>query len=369
MADIAKTIEKYKELLFDRAKYFRSEYETLPIPNLDISYFQKLNTADLMEHNPILGAIFIPYKQDLYILEQDNLGKFFHREAGKENKVMKHINLLDPNASEISMIKLSKCFHMLAVIAGKEIRVYLLKDMFTEGKATLVDTFIGEKSWKTLQWAPRKSDNSDDMILAINEEHKIYTYNLKTKETKSCGDQDITCATFSSDGEHILAVTAKNEFVVFKSPSLQVKTMEKIKFIDEDYIDTTVLTQIQEIKQDLWLFSGAVDDDSMNPIQCSKHTYMVQGDPVTKNINDLKAELYNEMFLGVFGAQQEKFEPAYYKHIYIRQRDTIVSGCTLAADVTAIFNRNSKNIANDITNTKVLKWELNRILNLLLPVV
>ena len=48
MADLAKTIEKYKELLFDRAKYFKSEYETLPIPNLDISYFQKLNTADLM---------------------------------------------------------------------------------------------------------------------------------------------------------------------------------------------------------------------------------------------------------------------------------------------------------------------------------
>lgn len=60
MADIAKTLEKYKELLFDRAKYFKSEYETLPIPNLDISYFQKLNTADLMGYLAFSLIIITP---------------------------------------------------------------------------------------------------------------------------------------------------------------------------------------------------------------------------------------------------------------------------------------------------------------------
>jgi len=31
------------------------------------------------------------------------------------------------------------------------------------------------------------------VILAIDEEQKIFTFNLKTKEKKSCGDQAITC--------------------------------------------------------------------------------------------------------------------------------------------------------------------------------
>jgi len=80
-------------------------------------------------------------------LEQENVGKFFIKEAGKENKVMKCIKVivvssiisknllqvLSPTDPEISMIKLSKCFNMLAVIAGKDIRVYLVKNMFTEG--------------------------------------------------------------------------------------------------------------------------------------------------------------------------------------------------------------------------------------------
>jgi len=31
---------------------------------------------------------------DIYILEQENIGKFFVREAGKENKVMKSISVI-----------------------------------------------------------------------------------------------------------------------------------------------------------------------------------------------------------------------------------------------------------------------------------
>ncbi len=137
--------------------------------------------------------------------------------------------------------------------------------------------------------------------------------------------------------------------IVFKAPSLEVKTLEKVKFIEDDeFFAKTVLSHIEEIKKDLWLFSGAVDDDDSNPIQCSKHTYMVQGDFVNKNINDCPAQLFNEMFLHVFGVDQPTFKAPYYKHIYIPQRDVIVSGCTLAADCTAIINRNPKNPSNDI---------------------
>lgn len=129
---------------------------------------------------------------------------------------------------------------------------------------------------------------------------------------------------------------------------MQVVKIEFIRFVEEDNFDITVFTQIQEIKKDLWLLSGAVDDDSTNPIQCSKHTFMIQGDILNKKINELPAQLYNEMFLHVFGVNQPNFEPAYYKHLYIPQRDVIVSGCTLAADCTAIINRNPKNPSNDL---------------------
>jgi len=129
---------------------------------------------------------------------------------------------------------------------------------------------------------------------------------------------------------------------------MQVVKIELIRFVEEDYFDITVFTKIQEVKKDLWLLSGAVDDDSSNPIQCTKHTFMIQGDILNKKINDLPAQLFNEMFLNVFGVDQPNFEPAYYKHLYIPQRDVVVSGCTLAADVTAIINRNPKNPSNDI---------------------
>ena len=59
--DFAKTMEKYKDLLFDRAKYFKSEYETLPIPNIDMKYFQKVNTADLMGLFFVLNLVNINF--------------------------------------------------------------------------------------------------------------------------------------------------------------------------------------------------------------------------------------------------------------------------------------------------------------------
>jgi len=129
---------------------------------------------------------------------------------------------------------------------------------------------------------------------------------------------------------------------------MQVVKIELIRFVEEPSFDITVFTKIQEVKKDLWLISGAVDDDATNPIQCSKHTFMIQGDILNKKINELPTQLFNEMFLHVFGVEQPKFEPAYYKHLYIPQRDVIVSGCTLAADVNSIINRDPKSASTDI---------------------
>ena len=44
----AAELSNYKDISLDRSKYFKSEYETLPIPNLDMDYFHKQNTIDLM---------------------------------------------------------------------------------------------------------------------------------------------------------------------------------------------------------------------------------------------------------------------------------------------------------------------------------
>lgn len=46
--EVAQELPNYKEIILDRSKYFKSDYETLPIPDLDMDYFHKQNTIDMM---------------------------------------------------------------------------------------------------------------------------------------------------------------------------------------------------------------------------------------------------------------------------------------------------------------------------------
>jgi len=48
MADIAEADPSYNKILLDREKFFKNDYESLPIPNIDMSYFDSQNTIDLM---------------------------------------------------------------------------------------------------------------------------------------------------------------------------------------------------------------------------------------------------------------------------------------------------------------------------------
>ena len=82
---------------------------------------------------------------------------------------------------------------------------FSLTNLITK-KAALVECWAGDKNWKTLQWAPRKSDTSDgntfkekhsssrlDMLLGIDDDYKLTLFNLKTKEGKKWGNHSISC--------------------------------------------------------------------------------------------------------------------------------------------------------------------------------
>jgi len=48
MAAIADTDPSYNSILLDREKYFKGDYENLPIADLDKNYFDSQNSIDLM---------------------------------------------------------------------------------------------------------------------------------------------------------------------------------------------------------------------------------------------------------------------------------------------------------------------------------
>lgn len=116
-----------------------------------------------------------------------------------------------------------------------------------------------------------------------------------------------------------MAINAKNEFLVFKTETMEIIKNEKIEFIDPDSFNITTLTHIQEIKPDFWVFSG-VCNDSEDPSEASKHTYMIQGNIITKKLKDLPVQLFNEMFLPLIGFDNPTLILPYYKFTYIPRR-------------------------------------------------
>ncbi len=101
--------------------------------------------------------------------------------------------------------------------------------------------------------------------------------------------------------------------------TLDVTKVEKLECIDPDSFNKTTLTHVQEIKKDFWMISG-VCDDSDDPVEASKHAYMFQGDLATKKLSECPVQLFNEMFMTVFGLEMASLLMPYYKFIYIPGR-------------------------------------------------
>ena len=107
--------------------------------------------------------------------------------------------------------------------------------------------------------------------------------------------------------------------MVFKTETFDLLKVEKLEFIDPDSFNITTLTHVQEIKSDIWVFSGVLND-SEDPTEVSKYTYMVQGNIATKKITEVPAQLFNEMFTPLLGYEIPTLVMPYYKFHYIPQK-------------------------------------------------
>ena len=95
--------------------------------------------------------------------------------------------------------------------------------------------------------------------------------------------------------------------------------IEGLPFIASEQQDITVFNNISEIKQDLWLLQGAVNDGD-DPAESSRHVYMINGDIVKRKITESKIQLFDFIFTPLYGADIPVFVGPYYQSIYISQR-------------------------------------------------
>lgn len=105
-----------------------------------------------------------------------------------------------------------------------------------------------------------------------------------------------------------------------KNNSLEITKIDKPEYIESDFADSTVFTDIQEIKPNFWAFSGVFKDDPDNLLEAIRQAYIVDGNIATQKLSTLKVQLFDFVLSALMGNDNPEFVNPYYKIHYIPQK-------------------------------------------------